>query len=147
MNCNRNRKGQYAPNPKLSNLQMEAIMKMVWGNYASNNKVREELGIPNGTFYGWWDQDIFVEEIDRQREKKFKEMSSKAIRKLDELLNSKDSRTAIQAAKLILKENGHFGERFDITHKTPDSINIVVQNANDCNGSEDFDDDDDEEDF
>ena len=118
--------GKYKPITGLSNEQSQAIFMLVYGDYKYNKDIYEELNVPKSTFYHWFTQDLFVEELTKARNAKFKEMSNKALKKLDELLDSQDSRSAIRAVEMVLKENNHLRDKLDVDVNTTQEIKITL---------------------
>ena len=118
--------GKYKPITGLSNEQSQAIFMLVYGDYKYNKDIYEELNVPKSTFYHWFTQDLFVEELTKARNAKFKEMSNKALKKLDELLDSQDSRSAIRAVEMVLKENNHLRDKLNLDVNTKQEIRISL---------------------
>ena len=118
--------GKYKPLAGLSNEQSQAIFMLVYGDYKYNKDIYEELNVPKSTFYHWFTQDLFVEELTKARNAKFKEMSNKALKKLDELLDSQDARSAIRAVEMVLKENNHLKDKLNLNVDTKQEIRISL---------------------
>ena len=118
--------GKYKPLAGLSNEQSQAIFMLVYGDYKYNKDIYEELNVPKSTFYHWFTQDLFVEELTKARNAKFKEMSNKALKKLDELLDSQDARSAIRAVEMVLKENNHLKDKLNLDVNTKQEIRISL---------------------
>ena len=118
--------GKYKPLAGLSDVQTEAIFMLVYSN-KTNREIYEELNIPKSTWYNYFKQDLFCEELAKVRNAKFKEMSGKALKKLDELLESNDARSAIRAVEMVLKENNHLKDKLnlDINQKQEIRISLV----------------------
>lgn len=123
----RNERGKFIPNTDLTSTQIEAIVMNV---YEKKTVVEmcKELGVARSTYYSWFKQQVFVEELDNERNRKFKALSGKALNKLEELMDSADSRTALKACEDVLKENNHLREQIDLTKHTRQ---IVVSLAED----------------
>ena len=117
--------GKYKPLAGLSDVQTEAIFMLVYSN-KTNKEIYEELGIPKSTWYSFFKQDLFTEELAKVRNAKFKEMSGKALKKLDELLDSQDSRSAIRAVEMVLKENNHLKDKLNLDVNTKQEIRISL---------------------
>jgi len=128
--------GKYKPLAGLSDVQAQAIYMLVYGDYKTNKEIYEELNIPKSTWYSYFKQDLFVEELQKERNAKFKEMSNKALKKLDELLESSDARTSIRAVEMVLKENNHLKDNIDINVNTNKTITIEFFNDDDNDASE-----------
>jgi hypothetical protein len=124
----RGKDGKYKPITGLSNVQSKAIYMLVYEDYKYNKDVYEELGVPKSTYYHWFTQDLFTEELKKARDALFKEMSNKALKKLGQTLDSGDARSVLKACEMILKENGHLNDKIDITENTNKSITISIVN-------------------
>lgn len=123
--------GKYKPLAGLSDVQAQAIFMLVYGDYKTNKEIYEELNIPKSTWYSYFKQDLFCEELQKARNAKFKEMSNKALKKLDELLDSADARSAIRAVEMVLKENNHLKDNMDVNVNTNKTIKIeFIDNDN-----------------
>jgi hypothetical protein len=117
--------GKYKPLAGLSDIQTQAIFMLVYSN-KTNREIYEELNIPKSTWYNYFKQDLFCEELAKVRNAKFKEMSNKALKKLDELLESSDARTAIRAVEMVLKENNHLKDKLNLDVNTKQEIRISL---------------------
>ena len=122
--------GKYKPLAGLSDIQTQAIFMLVYEN-KTNREIYEELGIPKSTWYSFFKQDLFTEELAKVRNAKFKEMSNKALKKLDELLDSQDSRSAIRAVEMVLKENNHLKDNINLNTNATTEIKITLFDSED----------------
>jgi hypothetical protein len=122
--------GKYKPLAGLSDVQTEAIFMLVYSN-KTNREIYEELNIPKSTWYNYFKQDLFCEELAKVRNAKFKEMSGKALKKLDELLESSDARTAIRAVEMVLKENNHLKDNINLNTNATTEIKITLFDSED----------------
>ena len=104
----------------------EVIYKLVYGGYKTNREIYEELGIPESTFYGWFKMDVFVKALQKERDSKFKELSSKALKRLEDILVNGGNREAIQAIGMVLSENEHLKGKTEVTLNTQDTIKISL---------------------
>lgn len=93
----------------------EVIYKLVYGGYKTNREIYEEMGIPESTFYGWFKMDVFAEALQKERDSKFKELSNKALKRLEDILVNGGNREAIQAIGMVLGENNHLKGKQEIT--------------------------------
>lgn len=122
--------GKYKPLAGLSDVQTEAIFMLVYSN-KTNKEIYEELDIPKSTWYSYFKQDLFTEELAKTRNAKFKEMSNKALKKLDELLDSQDARTAVRAVEMVLKENNHLKDNINLDINATQEIKITLFDSED----------------
>jgi hypothetical protein len=122
--------GKYKPLAGLSDIQTQAIFMLVYEN-KTNREIYEELGIPKSTWYSFFKQDLFTEELAKVRNAKFKEMSNKALKKLDELLESSDARTAVRAVEMVLKENNHLKDNINLNTNATQEIKITLFDSED----------------
>ena len=122
--------GKYKPLAGLSDIQTQAIFMLVYEN-KTNREIYEELGIPKSTWYNYFKQDLFCEELAKVRNAKFKEMSGKALKKLDELLESNDARSAIRAVEMVLKENNHLKDNINLNTNATTEIKITLFDSED----------------
>lgn len=121
--------GKYIPLAGLSDVQTQALFMLVYSN-KTNKEIYEELNVPKSTWYSWFKQDLFTDELAKVRNAKFKEMSNKALKKLDELLESNDSRSAIRAVEMVLKENNHLKDNLNLDVNTKQEIRISLVDEN-----------------
>lgn len=132
---NRGIDGKYKPQAGLSLAQKEAIVMLVHTD-KTNKEIYEGLGVPASTFYDWFKQDLFDEEFKREKDKMFKAMSGKALKKLGKLIDGEDNRTALKAVENILKQDGYLTDKLDINQNTTTEIIVSLFNDED----NDFDD-------
>lgn len=104
----------------------EVIYKLVYGGYKTNREIYEELNIPESTFYGWFKMDIFTEALQKERDSKFKELSNKALKRLEDILVNGGNREAIQAIGMVLGENNHLKGKQEITLNTQNEYIVTI---------------------
>lgn len=100
----------------------EVIYKLVYGNYKTNKEIYEEMGIPESTFYGWFKMEVFAEALEKERNAKFKELSNKAMKRLEDILVHGGNREAIQAIGMVLGENNHLKGKSEVTLNTNEIV-------------------------
>lgn len=100
----------------------EVIYKLVYGNYKHNKDIYEEMGIPESTFYGWFKMEVFAEALQKERDAKFKELSNKAMKRLEDILVHGGNREAIQAIGMVLGENNHLKGKSELTLNTTEIV-------------------------
>lgn len=100
----------------------DVIYKLVYGNHKTNKEIYEEMGIPESTFYGWFKMEVFAEALEKERSAKFKELSSKAMKRLEDILVTGGNREAIQAIGMVLGENNHLKGKSEVTLNTNEIV-------------------------
>lgn len=100
----------------------EVIYKLVYGNYKTNKEIYEEMNIPESTFYGWFKMEVFAEALEKERNAKFKELSNKAMKRLEDILVHGGNREAIQAIGMVLGENNHLKGKSEVTLNTNEIV-------------------------
>lgn len=104
----------------------EVIYKLVYGGYKTNREIMEEMGIPESTFYGWFKMDVFADALQKERDSKFKELSNKALKRLEDILVNGGNREAIQAIGMVLGENNHLKGKSEVTLNAQEIIKIKL---------------------
>lgn len=117
--------GKYKPITGLSNEQSQAIFMIVYGDYKYNKDIYEELNIPKSTYYHWFTQDLFTEELQKARQAKWKAMSGKALKKLDELIDCENSKVSLDACKTVLQQNNDLNDKLDISQNISKELKIT----------------------
>lgn len=125
---NRGTDGKYKPQAGLSLEQKEAIIMLVYSDM-TNKEIHEKLGIASSTFYDWFKQDIFDEEFKKEKDKMFKALSTKALKKMVKLMDGEDSRTALKCCENILKQDGYLNDKLEINQNTTETFVITYQNG------------------
>lgn len=120
--------GKFAKS-ELTVAMQDVIYKLVYGGYKTNKEIYEEMGIPESTFYGWFKMEVFAEALEEERNAKFKELSNKAMKRLEDILVSGGNREAIQAIGMVLGENNHLKGKSELTLNTNSEITITLQDA------------------
>lgn len=118
--------GKYKPITGLSNEQSQAIFMIVYGDYKYNKDIYEELDVAKSTYYHWFTQDLFTEELTKARQAKWKAMSGKALKKLDELIDSENSKVSLDACKTVLQQNNDLNDKLDINQNISEKIVIKL---------------------
>lgn len=111
---------------ELTKKMQDCIYKLVYDEKKTNKQICEELDIAESTFYGWFHMEIFATALQKERDAKFKELSNKALKKLEKLLDSEDARTSIRAVEMVLSENCHLKGKMDINLNTSDKITVSL---------------------
>ena len=110
----------------LTKKMQDCIYKLVYDEKKTNKQICEELDIRESTFYGWFHMEVFAKALQKERDAKFKELSNKALKKLEKLMDCDDARTSIRAVEMILNENNHLKGKMDISLNTQNEITIKL---------------------
>lgn len=113
--------GKFAKS-ELTVAMQDVIYKLVYGGYKTNKEIYEEVGIPESTFYGWFKMEVFAEALEEERKAKFKELSNKAMKRLEDILVHGGNREAIQAIGMVLGENNHLKGKSELTLNTTEIV-------------------------
>lgn len=113
----------------LTEQQFKCIDLLVWTN-KTKTEIAEEIGCHRVTLYRWYQDEIFTDELNKQRKIKFKEAGDVAQKELMKLLkDSSDKRTQIQAIKMVLGENGLCSDRIQVDENTTQNIVVTLFNG------------------
>lgn len=124
-NQKRDTKGRFVRwNDKLTLKQMETIEFMVYNSDTSITEVCRQMDISRTCLYRWLNDEEFNKEFSKAKETYIKGMSAKALKKIESLMNSKDSRTALKAAERILQQTQDFTS--DVQVNTHQEIVITL---------------------
>ena len=119
--------GKYKQRIECTNKQIDVIYSLVYEDLT----VKELLAkheVAESTYYGWYAQELFTSRLKEERSRKFTALSSKALKKLDKLMDCGDKRTELRAAELVLKENGHLDRDSELTEKTTEIVITLADN-------------------
>ena len=123
----REEKGRFGIS-ELTNQQLKAINLLVYTNM-KNQEIFRELEVPKSTFYSWFHSDKFLAELKKERDSYFKQMSTKAIKRLCELMDSPDTRVALKACEDVLRENQHLLPQVDVEQKTTEITVTLIDDG------------------
>jgi predicted DNA-binding protein (UPF0251 family) len=126
---NRDNKGKFMANEKLTTKQLEAIKIMVYEE-SNMTKVAERVGIGRATLYTWLNNEEFNKTFQKEKANYIRGLSSKAIANLEKLMQSPDSRTALKANLAILKQTQDFLNEIQISSGDQD-ITITLMGDDD----------------
>lgn len=113
--------GKYKQRIECTTKQIDVIYSLVYEDITVKELLAKH-NVPESTYYNWFGQEIFISRLREERDKKFKELSGKALKKLGKLLDCGDKRTEIRAAEMILKENGHLDRETESAEKTTEIV-------------------------
>ena len=111
----------------LTEAQYKAISMLVWGDY-SKQEIADTVGVHRTTLFRWYKNEMFMDELQKERKNKFKiygDVASKELMKL--VKDDSDKRTQLQAIKIVLGENGIGNDKvqLDINQKQEIRISLV----------------------
>lgn len=72
----------------------------------SNVAIAKECGVSENTVYNWLHNDEFLAELQRKQRRMFSKVACKAMKRMEELLDSKNPSIQFAAAKEILNKAG-----------------------------------------
>lgn len=127
---NRDENGRYIPNTGLNKQQIEAIMLIVYEG-KKGKEVYEAIGVPHTTYYHWYHQDLFKEELEKERKAFRRQLKNKAWKRLEDVIDNASYRDVIPALKLALQdneENYYLSDKLDINSNTKQEIVISILN-------------------
>lgn len=119
--------GRYKQRIECTNKQIDVIYSLVYEDITVKELLAKH-SVPESTYYGWYAQELFVNRLKEERDRKFTTLSSKALKKLDKLMDCGDKRTELKAAELVLKENGHLDRETESTEKTTEIVITLADN-------------------
>ena len=108
--------------------RLKALEILVSGDYKSYEEVADKLKITRRTLYNWRNEEEFSAELERRIKIKIGGIVPRAIKKLDELIDSKKEIIALQAAKDILDRGGYKAtDKIDINGKTESNMSVSFE--------------------
>jgi predicted DNA-binding protein YlxM (UPF0122 family) len=120
----------------LTEAQYKAISLLVWSD-KSKQEIADEVGVHRTTLFRWYSLNDFMEELQKERRKKFVVYGDVASKELIKLVkDDSDKRTQLQAIKMILGENGLCNDKIQIDQNTTEKIVIKLIDEDDNDTSE-----------
>ena len=108
--------------------RLKALEILVSGDYKSYEEVAGKLKITRRTLYNWRNEEEFSAELERRIKIKIGGIVPRAIKKLDELIDSKKEIIALQAAKDMLDRGGYKAtDKIDINGKTESNMSVSFE--------------------
>lgn len=83
----RDENGRYIPTTGLSKQQIQAIYLIVYEG-KKGKEVYEAVGAPCSTYYDWYKQDLFMEELEKERKVLRRQFKNKAWKRLGDVLEN-----------------------------------------------------------
>lgn len=90
----------------LNNKMLKCINLLVYSDM-SKGAIAEELKVSKTTVSTWIARDDFQEALKNEMNQRFKVMATKAIKKLDKLVDSSNEKVALDASKEVLNKAGY----------------------------------------
>lgn len=109
----------------LTSKQIRAIELLVYTDMLKQ-EIAEEVGVSTTTFSIWMRKEHFQEAIKEEMHRGFKEMATKARRKLGQLMDSEVDSVALGACKEVLNKAGYLETQKVENTITNKEINIEI---------------------
>ena len=91
----------------LNQKQLRAIEIMVTEPYRLKGDIAKELKVRAETITAWLKREDFQQAIKEENQRCFQSMAAKAVKKLDQLLDSKNEGIALAASREVLNKAGY----------------------------------------
>lgn len=108
----------------LNNRQLKAVEMLVY-TAKLDKEIAEELEISPATLSVWKNKEEFQEALHKEMLRSFSHLATKAKRKMEQLLDSKQDAVAFAAAKEILNKAG-YAEVQKIEQEFKNSITLEI---------------------
>ena len=109
----------------LNQKQLKCIELMVHTDM-TNLQIAKKIGINNNTITLWLKKDEFQDAMKEEVDKSFKKMATKAQRKLNHLIDSKNDMVSLAACKEVLNKSG-YKETEKVESTTTTTIKVDVK--------------------
>lgn len=91
----------------LNNRMIRCIEIMVHEPYRQKGDIAKELKVSPATISAWQKREDFQQAIKEENQRCFQSMAAKAVKKLDQLLESKNEGIALAASREVLNKAGY----------------------------------------
>lgn len=91
---------------ELNNKMLKCIELMVYSDMRKQD-IAEELGVSSVTLWKWQKREDFQLALKEEMHRSFRGMATKAIKKLENLLDSKNEGIALAASREVLNKAGY----------------------------------------
>ena len=91
----------------LNKKMLKAIEIMVHEPYRKKGEIAEELKVSRATISAWCKREDFQQALKEENQRCFKDMAARAIKKLEQLLDSKNEGISLAAAREVLNKAGY----------------------------------------
>lgn len=124
----RDENGRYIPTTGLSKQQIEAIHLIVYEG-KKGKEVYEAVGTPCSTYYDWYKQDLFMEELEKERKVLRRQFKNKAWKRLGDVLENASYRDVMPAIRMVLEDdekNFYLNNKAERDENTTTNITIKL---------------------
>lgn len=91
------------PKDRMSNAKWLAALDLCASlKYPTTEQIKEKANISRSTYFRWKKTDEFKKDLADYAKQTFASLSSRAVKKLEELLESDDEKVALRAAQTVL---------------------------------------------
>lgn len=90
----------------LNQRQLKAVEMLVYTD-KQKQEIAEELGVTNSTISVWLRKEEFQSAIREEVQRKFSSLATKALTKMEKLLDSRQDAVAFAAAREVLNKAGY----------------------------------------
>ena len=112
--------GKFTTYTEVTDKMREVIYELVYSG-KTEKQICIDADISQTTLYNWRKWQPFVDELTKERQRKFNVMGDKAIDNLMRLMNDdSDKRTQLQAIKLVLGECSLLNDKLEVDIKNHD---------------------------
>lgn len=113
----------------LNKKMLRCIEIMAHEPHRTNQDIANEININNGTISQWLKRDDFQQALKEENQRKFKSLASRAIKRLEQLMDSENEKVSLDASKEILNKSG-YQEPTKIEQDIKNEIVIEITNDN-----------------
>ena len=124
--------GKYRPITGLSEAQYKAIIMLIYENYKTDKEIYESLGVPKSTYYHWFKQDLFKEELEKERKAFRRKIKNKAWSRVEDMLQNASNRDVTPILKMVLgdnEENYYLSDKLDVNVNS--QMEFIITNEED----------------
>lgn len=125
---NRDENGRYIPAVGLTRQQTQAIYLIIYEGKQGRG-VYETVGVPSSTYYDWYKQTLFTDELEKERKVMRRTFKNKAWKRLADVIDNASYRDVIPAIKMILNDdesNFYLNDKSDSVVNTTQNIVVTL---------------------
>lgn len=112
------------PRTELTPNQAECIKLMVYTNM-TDKEIHEQLEVNKNTITNWKKNELFQHELKKESQRYLSNLAPKAIRRMQDLINSKNDGVALNTCREILNKAGY--KEVERIEQTTTVIDLEVQ--------------------
>ena len=90
----------------LNSKQLKAVQLLVYTDKTQGD-IAAEIGVKPPTISLWWREDEFIAAVQEEMRRSFSHLATKAVKKMERLLDSNQDSVAFAAAKELLNKAGY----------------------------------------